>query len=740
MAPTSGFRASLPLVTLLLLVGLLAWIALRLGSSESSIGAAEPGNPSRAHAHTGQDLQGLRGDGAAPGGRTVSPAAEEARPAPGRSGAGAAAPSPGQAPLRVTVLDPHGGLAEGVAVAVTRREARGTQILDLAYQSASVELERGRTGPDGTVTFGLPRGRSFELLVPAEDSLDLVPQRVGCRAGQEVTVTLGLGGRARGRVRDESGAPIAGATVEVWGDPRQASAAPRVLTDADGSYDLRGLPTSTFMLLVSAPGFAVGFSDRLEIPPGTQLERDFRLERGLVVRGRVIDRRSREPLPGAEVAHSPLWKWSVRTDDEGRFQLAGVEPNSPTEAMVHVRAEGWAATEVSFQLADAEEELVVRMRRGPRVVGRAVDQDGSPIEGAFAHLFGTMHVAGHQAIDTLSRWSGKDGSFEFAGVRTDMAHTLLVRAPGYGAALVPVKRSLRDQDLGPIHLAPEARILGRVLDPGGAPLPGSEVTLRGASLADELMGTYLETWEIVCEADGVFLFEGIPPGAYTLEASVPGSQERVRRELTLAAGDWIDDLTLDFRIVGGEILGLVRLPDGSPAVSASVWLAGPEGSEDTHVRTDAEGRFRFRGLAAGPYAVRARPPREHAATSYQVRRTGIEPDGVELELELLRGSPVAGIVLTPLGEPAPGAQVTASLEGATIAWGTAGPGGAFSMTVPADSLVDLRATPAPNTTGGGTQAQPVMVSGFTPLGTEEDPPAGTLTGVEAGTTTLVLQL
>ena len=59
----------------------------------------------------------------------------------------------------------------------------------------------------------------------------------------------------------------------------------------------------------------------------------------------------------------------------------------------------------------------------------------------------------------------------------------------------------------------------------------------------------------------------------------------------------------------GRIAGrVIAMDTGKPIRHALVWMVSPQGRQSA-VRTDAEGRFEFPGLAAGTYRLDARADR-----------------------------------------------------------------------------------------------------------------------------------
>jgi hypothetical protein len=124
--------------------------------------------------------------------------------------------------------------------------------------------------------------------------------------------------------------------------------------------------------------------------------------------------------------------------------------------------------------------------------------------------------------------------------------------------------------------------------------------------------------------------------------------------------------------------GNVVLPAGTASISGTVVVAGvglpsrqarvnvssSDGGGSRTVTTDEQGRFEFKGLAAGRYSLGASKS-GHVAISYGATRPGRPGTPIQLEdnqqftatLQIARGSVITGTVLDEHGEPTPGTQV-----------------------------------------------------------------------------------
>ena len=142
------------------------------------------------------------------------------------------------------------------------------------------------------------------LLAAAREGL-AQPRAVVVPSGEEAVIELARGGRIAGWVRASgSGQPVAAFRLVVlrggrgWKTPIRAA----TVVDASGRFQIAELPPGPVVLVVSAPGHAPSGEVEATVPehPGVA-EVEIRLLEGGRVAGRVSDRVSGQPLPGARI-------------------------------------------------------------------------------------------------------------------------------------------------------------------------------------------------------------------------------------------------------------------------------------------------------------------------------------------------------------------------------------------------------------------------------------------------------
>ena len=505
--------------------------------------------------------------------------------------------------LRVRFLDEAGGPVAGASVVpamLIRRNDDESGVSFATLDPTALAALGAKTGPDGGVEIeGLPQGAEIRLDVRderfahVEDAIPLAR----AAATEAKPIRLALGAVVAGRVLQD-GKGVEG--VKVAAQAQRAGGWSEGITDAQGRYRLTGLGAGLYNVALDLPEgadrTARAVADLL-LKPGQKAEgRDFALESGTVVEGRVVDTAGK-PQPKAMVgiygpAHpqSSGWVQGTLTDADGRFRFrvpAGRQYVYTMDREPQVHADVTTALR-----AVATADLTVRAAVAPHI-GKVVDAEGNPVAGARIDVDVARDDEAHRYRD-IQAVSKADGSFELPG---DLRLPLILRARKGDLATPGAIRATKPDELRATLARDNLRsVTGVVLDEAGRPIAGAEVrVLRWNTAGMGASGPACPT-----DAQGRFRVDGLwPDQEVSLNAIAEGYGLAQTRQTPLKG--FLTDLgTVRLPKADSFVGGRIEDEDGKPVVGAEVNLGN---SHEKQVRTDESGRFDVKGVPKGTMSV-----------------------------------------------------------------------------------------------------------------------------------------
>jgi len=447
----------------------------------------------------------------------------------------------------------------------------------------------------------------------------------------------------RGRVVDDTGAPIADARITLHGSAAKERTALFARTDTDGRYEVTQMPGGRYTGSAYSPSHSHGYHRMFE--PGDGI--DFVLDRKGTVQGQVVDPEG-QPLRDFEVAvMSAAGKrrlchgdWPQRfISAEGEFSatfLPGtvtLEIRSGTcapQRVEDVQIESGQTTDVG-QVAtlpgtDVRGQVVdgVTGRGRPGVlVTRGHDYPGVGSSGALALAHGAFSAAGGRF--TLSGVA--PGRREFLAIVSDREP-----APFQVEAVTDRTPEVR------VELQPGATVAGQVLDPREEPFADCHIIITCRE-TDRVARVQKGQWT---DAEGRYEIDGLPPGFYLLSCHSPhyiGRRRARNVHVTLAEQEQVE-CNFDYR-GNAAIRGHVR--DRHPAFSGMHVNVGQGEPQGKYLKTGLiaaeihDTRFEFGNLPAGParlfvYTCRDNAPAGKKLVDIELR------DGETLEIEVEIGA------------------------------------------------------------------------------------------------------
>lgn len=425
-------------------------------------------------------------------------------------------------------------------------------------------------------------------------------------------------------------------------DPPEPAAAPARVARPAGAAPLDAPPTATPDLETPLPSDAGGLELRATFDgapvPGATL--------------RVYLHRAIEPGTGR-----PGWRLvgATTADAAGQARL----PAAPGAYLVSARAPGLAPAlqEVVRPAGEPLTRVDLSLAAPLSLTGRTVERgSGEPLP-ATALVLSREPERGVPrgelpAEERPFTSSDGHGRFSFAGLGPGR-YTLEAEAAGHARvrlAGVAVPRA------GPLEvtLSGAGLVEGLVLDAAGRPAEGAEVAFTGG---DQVL-------VVTSGPSGGFAAE-VPPRSYRISARRGEAAAALPSPLAVAAGQVVRGLQLRLG-TSAALQGVVVDSAGAPIARATVGISpAGEGGELGRTATGADGRFAFRGLAAGAYDLDAGA--EGFAAVVRQGLTVAPGDAFEVRLTLAGTGAVEGAVSDGQGRPLAGARV----RGGKL-WGSVG--------------------------------------------------------------------
>jgi protocatechuate 3,4-dioxygenase beta subunit len=385
--------------------------------------------------------------------------------------------------------------------------------------------------------------------------------------------------------------------------------------------------------------------------------------------GQVLSWSTAEPIPEAELtfARSDTVSSTI-TDLGGGFVFRASEPG--TYELVAVTADGYLpfAPELGHSPVSLEarpgfriRDIVIHLRPIDEVVGRVIDPDGEPVEGAEVVVVSVPGGGGNSSLSTFQDGFVSDVQGEFP-LQAPLGSVLEARAPGYSPGRARFERTARSRGVLVIRLgtgsndANSGEIAGQVVDGSGLGVPGALILARvGPGSAGELRAS----GQALGDEQGFFVIEGLDQGTYLLVATADGLAPG--RVAGVSSGERNARIVLN---AGSTISGVVtEAASNDPVPSFSVVIErafGPlrRSTYRTESVFDAQGRFEVTGVEPGNYAVHVTSPGYSPSSELDV---ALEPGerAVRADFELARGGRARGrVVDAATGEPVADARVS----------------------------------------------------------------------------------
>jgi hypothetical protein len=381
-----------------------------------------------------------------------------------------------------TAVDPSGAPVENARIRLLQEKGeKADQQLFLAQKFFGSSFRSGRAGEDGSFRIpGLPRG-TYTVIAEAPGFSRF--EKAAVEAGEKnLRVVLIPSATLRGLVLDAATrAPVPRFRVQI-ARLEEAAADPlamfgRDVTDAEGRFARDDLEGGKSRVTVSAHGYASARND-VVLSPGAAVESQFLLAAAGSIRGTVVEKESRLPIPGARIgfiryepasrdekasaasegkkdpkaedarAMGTIFGAGMLMDEafasgDGEFLLEGVPEGPQTIVAAHQDFISDFREGVEVRLGE-EIEIPFELRRGLSISGRLRQPERA---GAKVRMVMVRGAEEANARAMKSAFTSEEGEFRVGGL--DAGRYRIVVPAGDGrAAPEPIEIDLKKDESG----------------------------------------------------------------------------------------------------------------------------------------------------------------------------------------------------------------------------------------------------------------------------------------------------
>jgi large repetitive protein len=444
-------------------------------------------------------------------------------------------------------------------------------------------------------------------------------------------------GDISGIVTDVHGAPIAGAAVNVDGQPA-------VTTDGTGVYTIADVAPGTVLVTASASGFVPAPLTQVAVNANATTTQDFSLVANSTISGVAYDP-SANPLAGVDVSVSGPSTESTTSAGDGSYAFTDLAPGTYTVDFASSDPSLVAPATQTVTITDGGSLSTIdgHFLAGATITGLVNDPSNNPATGV------TVTATGPVSLSTTTDGSG---AYSLVGLAPG-DYSLSFHLNGY---LDPAAITVTVADFGTTVAAPNVALVapstvsGTVTDSSAAPVADAVVSIDGPSFA-----------QTTTAGDGTYSFTGLAAGDYTLTVSAPGFVDATAPVSITTAGDTVtQDVTLQ---KASKVDVFVADTHAVPVSGAAVTVTSVADGSTLTGSTDASGHVVIDGLVPGDYTVTSTADGYFTAPPVPLTVTALETT-YPLDVPVLSPGSVSGIVTDPTGAPLAGATV--SLEGAGV--------------------------------------------------------------------------
>ncbi|TMU87402.1 hypothetical protein FGG79_04555 [Bacillus sp. BHET2] len=447
-------------------------------------------------------------------------------------------------------------------------------------------------------------------------------------------------GTLTGNVTNDSGDPIAGATVNVQ---TSSSIILTTVTDSNGSYTVEGLAPGNYTISASSPNYQTQLTGAV-IESNTITTTNFVLppNPGTII-GQITSAQTGDPILGANIEvrfidSTGAVVSTVFSDNNGNFSSDQLAPGVYTLVF---SADNFQTTAISA-LVEAGETTMANVALEPdpgSIQGTIIDAiTQNPIASA------EVTVVDGQGFVVTTAITDASGGFTVNGL-TPNSYNVTAMANGYQSNTIGAV--VLSGNTTPIIIELEQNP-GQITGIVTPVVPGTLVRLYNAN------GVFNSS--VIADANGAFTFDNLAPGNYSVTASA-------NDYITATTGVQVvanqsSPVSLSMQPLPSSVSGVIVDASNNPIQSALVEIRDAVGTLIAETYTNANGEYIITGLGSGSYTIGVFADGYAPSFTGVTLSTGEMLTNIDLTLVSERGG-ISGLVTNAnTGEVIPGATIT----------------------------------------------------------------------------------
>ncbi|MBY0090740.1 carboxypeptidase regulatory-like domain-containing protein [Priestia aryabhattai] len=422
---------------------------------------------------------------------------------------------------------------------------------------------------------------------------------IGAQIATNITTILNtslspLVGNIQGQVLSDQGVSVTGENIQVKIYNENLVLIRTLLAQSDGTFTALDLSPGTYLVNVTASGFASNTVSAIVRANEQTLTSIVLGTLPATLTGEVINVDTEEGIAGSLMVitrSNGVIIGTTISGDNGSFFI----PNLPAGSFIITAQNqkfGTTSTGVTLVAGGTTNTLLSLSPNPGRLLGQVTNELTTvPIPGASIQIFDETRAFVTSVV------TDAEGNFTVSNLSPGQ-YTAIIEASNFGSEFREFVINAGEDTIIASTLIPTPGIIQGTVTTieSSQTIPGVSVIIRALSPAGPIVAT------TVTDQNGFYQLTGISPGSYTVIISGPPIFGSETTSILLDSGE-VETVNLALASLPGSVQGKVTDEKGIGLTNVLVQLFDEQGVLVRRVQTDNNGNYFIRGFTAGTYKI-----------------------------------------------------------------------------------------------------------------------------------------